>query len=70
MANQSKWLRRIRLLDEGLGGCDIQCPEELPAEWWLEYEERAAIFEHDGLLAREHAEAKAFFEILHRVNRK
>src|SRR5262249_50808230 len=33
--------------------------EDLPADWRVEWEERAAIMEYDGGLTREHAEAEA-----------
>jgi len=33
--------------------------DDLPADWWYEFEERAAIMEYDGGLPKELAEAKA-----------
>ena len=42
-------------------------PGDLPADWRLEWEERAAIREYDGGQAREHAEAEALDEILARM---
>ena len=42
-------------------------PDDLPADWRCEFEERAAIREYDGGQAREHAEAEAFTEILARM---
>ena len=42
-------------------------PEDLPPDWRIEWEERAAIREYDGGQAREHAEAEAFSEILTRM---
>lgn len=42
-------------------------PDELPADWRVEFEERAAIREYDGGQAREHAEAEAFQEITTRM---
>lgn len=42
-------------------------PDDLPADWRLEWQERAAIREFDGRQAREHAEAEAFDEILARM---
>jgi hypothetical protein len=37
----------------------VVSPDELPAEWCLQYEERAAIIEYDGHMPREHAELVA-----------
>jgi hypothetical protein len=37
--------------------------EELPEEWRLVWEERAAIMEHDGGLSRAEAEARALGEV-------
>ncbi|MBN2448001.1 MAG: hypothetical protein JXO22_14820 [Phycisphaerae bacterium] len=37
-------------------------PDELPADWRVWFEERAAIREYDGMQAREHAEAEALAE--------
>ena len=42
-------------------------PDDLPADWRCEFEERAAIRESDGGQVREHAEAEAFTEILSRM---
>ena len=42
-------------------------PEDLPSDWRIEFEERAALREYDGGQAREHAEAKALREILDRM---
>lgn len=41
--------------------------DDLPAEWRLEWEERAAIREYLGGQAREHAEAEALTEIIARM---
>jgi hypothetical protein len=38
-------------------------PDDLPAEWQLAWNERAAILEYDGGLPRGHAEAMALAEI-------
>src|SRR5262245_33621694 len=38
--------------------------EDLPGDWRLEWEERAAILEYDGRLPKERAEAVALTEIL------
>lgn len=42
----------------------LRSPEQLPLEWHYEWEERAAIMEHDGGLPRERAEALALKDIL------
>lgn len=42
-------------------------PSDLPADWRIEWEERAAIREYDGGQAREHAEAEALREIVERM---
>jgi hypothetical protein len=39
-------------------------PDDLPPKWREHFEERAAIREHDGGQAREHAEAEALAETL------
>lgn len=39
-------------------------PNDLPEAWWEWYEERAAIREHEGGQALEHAEAEALQETL------
>jgi hypothetical protein len=39
-------------------------PADLPPEWYLAWDERAAIMEADGRLPREHAEAAALADIL------
>lgn len=44
-------------------------PAELPADWYVEWDERAAIMEYDGGLTREHAEAEAFKLILDEMRR-
>ncbi len=41
--------------------------EDLPLDWRVEFEERAAILEYDGGLNREKADAQAFTEILQRI---
>ena len=40
---------------------------DLPADWRVEWEERAAIREYDGGQTREHAEAEALREIIDRM---
>ncbi len=42
-------------------------PEELPAEWVADYQERAAILEFDGDLSRKEAEVQAKKEIIMRM---
>lgn len=42
-------------------------PDDLPADWRVEFEEQAAVREYDDGQAREHAEAEAFTEILARM---
>ena len=42
-------------------------PANLPADWRIEWEERAAIREYDGGQVREHAEAEALAEIVQRM---
>jgi hypothetical protein len=44
-------------------------PENLPADWRVEWEERAAIMEYDGGLPRERAEAVALTDILRQLQR-
>ena len=41
--------------------------DDLPMDWRIEYEERAAILEYDGDLTRKDAETQAFDEILRRI---
>jgi len=50
-------------VDEG----EISCPSELPMNWRIEFEERAAILEYDGGLTREEAERQALQEINERI---
>lgn len=45
----------------------ISTPADLPADWRIEWEERAAIREYDGVQHREHAEAEALREIIDRM---
>ena len=47
----------------------IQGPEDLPADWRIDWEERAAIREYDGGQSREHAEAEALREIIAQMRR-
>ena len=43
--------------------------EDLDPDWRIEFEERAAVREHDGGLPRERAEAAALAEIAERIHR-
>lgn len=52
--------------DSALGRA-ITSPGDLPPDWRIEWEERAAIREYDGGQAREHAEAEALREIIERM---
>ncbi len=45
----------------------IDSPEQLPVEWYLEWDERAAVMEYDGGLPRERAEALALADVLRRM---
>jgi hypothetical protein len=42
----------------------VAVPADLPLEWHIAWDERAAIIEYDGGLPREEAEARALVEIL------
>ena len=44
-------------------------PEDLPNDWRLLYEERAAIAEYDGGLSREQAEAQALRDVVKAMER-
>ena len=45
----------------------IFSPGDLPMEWRVEFEERAAILEYDGGLNRKMADVQALKEILQRI---
>ncbi|MGB2754681.1 MAG: hypothetical protein WBD75_02030 [Phycisphaerae bacterium] len=45
-------------------------PEDLPPEWHILWDERAAIMEYDGGLPREHAEAQAMAETIRLMERE
>jgi hypothetical protein len=47
----------------------INSPADLPSEWRMEWEERAAIMEYDGGLTREQAEYYALVEIVKQMAR-
>ena len=42
-------------------------PGDLPGDWRVEWEERAAVMEYDGGLPRERAEALALDDVLRRM---
>ena len=42
-------------------------PDDLPADWWLEWDERAAVMEYHGGMSRDRAEALALKYILRRM---
>lgn len=44
-------------------------PDDLPTEWHLAWDERAAIMEYDGGLTREYAEAEALKMIREEMHR-
>ncbi|MHC4569983.1 MAG: hypothetical protein ACYTE3_30035 [Planctomycetota bacterium] len=48
-------------------GAVISSPGDLPVDWRIEFEERAAILEYDGGLSRENADKQALQEILERL---
>ena len=43
-------------------------PADLPADWFVTWDERAAIMEYDGGLHREHAEHHALLEVQKMMN--
>ena len=47
----------------------ITSPYDLPMDWRVEYEERAAILEYDGGLSRTEADSQALREIVERLDR-
>ena len=60
-----------RLRDLRGGDCvslpAVAGPEDLPVEWRVEFEERAAILEYDGGLSRNEADTQALQEIMKRL---
>jgi hypothetical protein len=42
-------------------------PDDLPGDWRMEFEERAAIMEYDGNMPRERAEALALADVVGRM---
>ncbi len=62
-------LERLRLLRAGKS-LDSPTPldiDNLPVDWRIDFEERAAILEYDGGLTREDAETQALTEIAERI---
>ena len=45
----------------------VSSPGDLPIDWRIEFEERAAILEYDGGLSREEADVQALQEIAERI---
>lgn len=45
-------------------------PEDLPMDWRIAWEERAAIMEYDGCLPRERAEVDALADVLRTMARE
>jgi hypothetical protein len=45
-------------------------PDDLPPEWHILWDERAAIMEYDGGLTREHAEAEPLAETVREMQRE
>ena len=43
--------------------------DDLPMDWRIEFEERAAILEYDGGLSRNEADSRALREIVERIDR-
>ena len=43
--------------------------DDLPMDWRIEFEERAAILEYDGGLHRDNADRQALTEILERIKK-
>ncbi|MCH8121063.1 MAG: hypothetical protein IIC00_15230 [Planctomycetes bacterium] len=62
-------LERLRLLRAGksLDPPTLTDIDDLPMDWRIDFEERAAILEYDGGLSRDEAEANALIEIRHRM---
>ena len=62
-------LERLRLLRAGksLDSLPLIDIDNLPVDWRIDFEERAAILEYDGGLTREDAETQALTEIAERI---
>ncbi|KKK61735.1 hypothetical protein LCGC14_3011360 [marine sediment metagenome] len=63
-------LERLRALRAGksLDPPALTDIDELPMDWRIEFEERAAILEYDGKLTREDADKQALKEIIIRMD--
>ncbi len=64
-------LERLRVLRAGksLDPPTLTDIDDLPMDWRIEFEERAAIMQIDGGLSRDEADRRAFSEILERIRR-
>ena len=63
-------LRALRANREGNAPESVSLtPSNLPMEWRIEFEERAAILEYDGGLSRDEADRQALNEIAERIER-
>ncbi len=63
-------LERLRVLRAGksLDPPTLTDIDDLPMDWRIEFEERAAILEYDGGLSREEADEQALNEIIVRMD--
>lgn len=66
LANKAEVLAALQSHGDTLSWT-ITDPGDLPSDWRIEWEERAAVREYDGGQTREHAEAEAFSEIVARM---
>jgi hypothetical protein len=64
-----EFLERLYRSVEGPPDMPALKPADLPAEWHLQWDERAAIMEADGGLPREQAEALALRDVLEQMRR-
>ena len=62
-------LKIVKELVEGEYQRQITSPYDLPMDWRVEFEERAAILEYDGGLSRDEADEQALREIWARMKR-
>ena len=64
-------LDRLRALRAGksLDSPALTDIDDLPMDWRIEFEERAAILEYDGGLSRNDADKQALSEIIVRIER-
>ncbi len=65
MISALKRLRALRAV-KYLEVTPIRCPEDLPMDWRIDWEERAAILQYDGGRSRDEAEREALLEIAYR----